>query len=140
MFKTKKFFVYTTQMFTGCIFGLVALSLHSDHYFAFSISLLAIIAFSGATHDMAADGIYLNELTPKLQAEYVGWQGAFYNIAKVLSGGVLVYLAGELEKRIGIVNAWMTVMFLYGVIMIVLGLYNMKMLLQLLLHKHLLVR
>jgi MFS transporter, PAT family, beta-lactamase induction signal transducer AmpG len=128
MFKTKKFFVYTTQIFTGCIFGLVALSLHSDYFFAFSISLLAIIAFSGATHDMAADGIYLNELTPKLQAEYVGWQGAFYNIAKVLSGGVLVYLAGELEKNIGIINAWMTVMFLYGVIMIVLGLYNMKML------------
>lgn len=128
MFKTKKFFVYTTQIFTGCIFGLVALSLQTDHFFAFSISLLAIIAFSGATHDMAADGIYLNELTPKLQAEYVGWQGAFYNIAKVLSGGVLVYLAGELEKNIGIVNAWMTVMFVYGVIMIVLGLYNMKML------------
>ena len=128
MFKTKKFFVYTTQMFTGCIFGLVALSLHSDHFFAFSISLLAIIAFSGATHDIAADGIYLNELTPKLQAQYVGWQGAFYNIAKVLSGGVLVYLAGELEKKIGIVNAWMIVMFLYGAIMIVLGLYNMKIL------------
>ena len=128
MFKTKKFFVYTTQIFTGCIFGLVALSLQTDHFFAFSISLLAIIAFSGATHDMAADGIYLNELTPKLQAEYVGWQGAFYNIAKVLSGGVLVYLAGELEKNIGIVNAWMIVMFVYGVIMIVLGLYNMKML------------
>ncbi len=128
MFKTKKFFVCTTQIFTGCIFGLVALSLQSSYFFAFSISLLAIIAFSGATHDIAADGIYLNELTPKLQAEYVGWQGAFYNIAKVLSGGALVYLAGELEKNIGIVNAWMTVMLIYGLIMIVLGLYSMKML------------
>ena len=41
-----------------------------------------------------------------------------------MSGGVLVYLAGELEKKIGIRNAWMTVMFTYGIIMIVLGLYN----------------
>ncbi len=126
MFKTKKFFVYTSQIFTGVLFGLVALSLHADYFFAISISILAIIAISGATHDMAADGIYLNELTQKLQAKYVGWQGAFYNIAKVFSGGVLVYFAGELEKKMGIVNAWSIVMLLYGVIMLVLGLYNMK--------------
>ena len=126
MFKTKKFFVYTSQIFTGVLFGLVALSLHAEYFFAISISILAIIAISGATHDMAADGIYLNELTEKLQAKYVGWQGAFYNIAKVFSGGVLVYFAGELEKKMGIVNAWSIVMLLYGVIMLVLGLYNMK--------------
>ncbi len=128
MFKTKKFFVFTTQIFTGVLFGLVALSLHSNYFFAISISILAIIAFSGATHDMAADGVYLNELDEKMQAKYVGWQGAFYNIAKVLSGGVLVYFAGELEKTIGVVNAWTTVMLLYGLIMVLLGLYNMKML------------
>lgn len=128
MFKTKKFFVYTTQIFTGCLFGLVALTLKADHFFSLSIAVLSIIAFSGATHDTAADGVYLNELTPKLQAQYVGWQGAFYNVAKVLSGGALVYLAGEMEKKYGIANAWMTVMFIYGIIMIVLGLYNMKML------------
>lgn len=128
MFKTKKFFVYTTQIFTGALFGLVGLSLHLDYFFSISIAILAIIAISGATHDTAADGVYLNELSAKLQAQYVGWQGAFYNIAKVLSGGVLVYVAGELEKAIGIVNAWMVVMFLYGIIMVALGLYNMKML------------
>jgi PAT family beta-lactamase induction signal transducer AmpG len=128
MFKTKKFFVYTSQIFTGVLFGLVALSLHANAFFSISIAVLAIIAVSGATHDTAADGVYLNELTPKLQAKYVGWQGAFYNIAKVMSGGVLVYLAGELEKKMGIVNAWSIVMLMYGAIMIVLGIYNMRML------------
>lgn len=124
MYKTKKFFVYTTQMFTGVLFGLVGLSLKLDAFFSVSIALLAIVAISGATHDTAADGVYLNELTPKLQAKYVGWQGAFYNIAKVVSGGVLVYFAGVLEKKLGIASAWMMVMFGYGVIMILLGLYN----------------
>src|SRR5690606_2253632 len=95
-------------------------TLQLDSFFAFSIAVLTIIAFSGATHDIAADGVYLNELTPKLQAKFVGWQGAFYNIAKVFSGGVLVYLAGQLEKEIGITNAWMVVMFAYGIIMVVL--------------------
>jgi PAT family beta-lactamase induction signal transducer AmpG len=128
MYKTRKFFVYITQVFTGLLFGLVGLTLHLDHFFSFSIAVLAIIAFSGATHDTAADGVYLNELSADQQAKFVGWQGAFYNIAKVLSGGVLVYLAGELEEKIGITNAWMTVMFMYGIIMIILGLYNKKML------------
>ncbi len=124
MFKTRKFFVYTTQIFTGVLFGLAGLSLQLDQYFSVSIAVLFLIAICGATHDTAADGVYLNELSAKQQAKFVGWQGAFYNIAKVFTGGALVYLAGELEKAFGIANAWMGVLFLYGVIMIVLGLYN----------------
>ncbi|MFZ9299704.1 MAG: MFS transporter [Chitinophagaceae bacterium] len=130
MFKTRKFFVYTTQMISGVFFYFAGLSLQLDHFFSISIALLALIAFSGSTHDTAADGVYLNELSPKEQAKYVGWQGAFYNIAKVVSGGVLVYLAGELEKKVGIPTAWMIVFMIYGSIMLVMGLYNMKMLPQ----------
>ena len=124
MYKTRKFFVYATQIFTGILFGLVGIALHLNHFFSISIGILSIIAFSGATHDTAADGVYLNELSSEIQAKYVGWQGAFYNIAKVLSGVVLVYLAGELEKKIGVINAWMTVMIMYGIVMVALGLYN----------------
>jgi len=128
MFKTKKHFVVGTQMITGLTFGLVALSLPLPDFFAYAIAMLAIIAFSGATHDIATDGIYLTELSPRLQAKYVGWQGAFYNTAKILSGGALVYVAGQLEVRLGVVHAWMIVMAIYGFIMISLGLYHIKML------------
>ena len=128
MFKTKKYFVYITQIITGSIFGLIAISLHLDHFFSISITLMAIIAISASTHDTAADGIYLNELDPAQQAKYVGWQGAFYNVAKIVSGGLLVYLAGELEKRYGLINAWVTVMSFYCIIMVSLGIYNTKML------------
>src|SRR5690606_29978152 len=100
LYKTKKFFVFVTQILTGLLFGLVGISLQLDAFFSISIGILAIIAISGATHDTAADGVYLNELSATLQAKYVGWQGAFYNIAKVFSGGALVYLAGQLEKNI----------------------------------------
>ncbi|MDM1048633.1 MFS transporter [Sphingobacterium hotanense] len=126
LYKTKKFFVFVTQILTGLLFGLVGISLQLDAFFSISIGILAIIAISGATHDTAADGVYLNELSATQQAKYVGWQGAFYNIAKVFSGGALVYLAGQLEKNIGVVNAWMIVMFAYGLIMILLGIYNMR--------------
>jgi len=128
MFKTKKHFVVATQMITGITFALVAFSLHLPDFFAYSIAFMAIIGFSGATHDIATVGIYLNELSPIDQAKYVGWQGAFYNIAKILSGGALVYLAGELEQKFGVVNAWTIVMGIYGVIMVLLSFYHFKML------------
>ncbi|MFZ4725067.1 MAG: MFS transporter [Paludibacter sp.] len=128
MFKTKKHFVVATQMITGITFALVALSLPLPNFFTYSIALLAVIAFSGSTHDIATVGIYLNELSPKDQAKYVGWQGAFYNVAKILSGGALVYLAGELEQRLGVVHAWMIVMGIYGAIMVSLSIYHFKML------------
>ena len=59
MFRTKKFFVILTQIFTGIMFCLVAFSLELPHFFVYAIILLAFIAFSGATHDIAIDGIYM---------------------------------------------------------------------------------
>ncbi|MFD1772243.1 MFS transporter [Sphingobacterium suaedae] len=128
LYKTKKYFVYATQILTGLLFGLVGLSLQLDYFFSISIAVLMIVAISGATHDTAADGVYLNELNATQQAKYVGWQGAFYNIAKVFSGGVLVYLAGELEQQTGVRTAWMLVMFAYALIMLGIGFYSIKML------------
>ena len=144
IYKTKKFFVIFTQIATGCIFGLVALALHLSNFFAVSIALLAIIAFSGATHDVAADGVYMASLSKDDQARYIGWQGAFYNIAKIAATGGLVYLAGMLiemytgdttgldaiaaaaAKHQGTVIAWTIIMAVIGVIMVLLGFYNAK--------------
>lgn len=128
MFKTKKHFVVATQLFIATMFVLVAFSLPLQHYFSYSIALLALVALGGATHDIATDGVYLSALSPKLQARYVGWQGAAYNIAKIVSGGGFVYLAGELEKSMGIVNAWKMVMLAYALVMFVLGIYHIRML------------
>lgn len=144
MYKTKKFFVIVTQIATGCIFGLVALALHLPNFFAVCIALLAVIALSGATHDVAADGVYMASLSKDDQARYIGWQGAFYNIAKIAATGGLVMLAGVLikhftgdvstldataaaiAKRQGTVMAWTVIMAVIGLIMVLLGLYNAK--------------
>jgi MFS transporter, PAT family, beta-lactamase induction signal transducer AmpG len=70
--------------------------------------------------------VYLHALNAQQQARYAGWQGAFYNIAKIVSGGALVYLAGELEKAKGVTMAWTLVLGLYALIMFLLALYNRK--------------
>lgn len=128
MFKTKKYFVILTQITSGVMFGLVAFSLHLPDFFCYSIALLAVIAFSGATHDVATDGIYMTELNKEEQAKYIGWQGAFYNFAKIIATGGLVYLAGYLIGEVGQVNAWMIIMGSCGAIMLLLGLYHIRML------------
>jgi len=128
MFKTKKHFIVATQLITGLTFGIVALSLPLNSFFTYSIALLAVIAFSGSTNDIATDGIYMDVLSSRLQAKYIGWQGASYNMAKILTSGAFVYLAGELEKRFGVIDAWMVVMGIYGAVMILLALYHIRML------------
>ncbi len=128
MFKTKKHFVVATQLFTGIMFVLAALALPLPNFFTYTVALLGLIAISGSTHDIATDGVYLSVLNPKLQAEYIGWQGAFYNIAKVVSLSGIVYLAGVFEKSYGITQAWMIVLTIYGVIMLILGFYHIKIL------------
>ncbi|PTN10458.1 MFS transporter [Mangrovibacterium marinum] len=128
MFKTKKHFVVATQFVTGATFALVAFSLQLNEFFTYSIALLGVIALSGSTHDIATDGVYMNVLSSQNQARYIGWQGAAYNIAKVLTAGGLVYLAGVLENTIGAVHAWMIIMIIYGATMILLALYHTRML------------
>ncbi|HTY10556.1 MAG TPA: MFS transporter [Bacteroidota bacterium] len=126
MFKTKKYFVIATQFIGGVLFGMLALTLQLPSYFEWSLVLFAIIAFNFATHDIAADGVYVNVLSDKQQSEYVGWQGAFYNVGKILSQGVFVIVAGTLEKSIGVVPAWGTVMGMFAAVLIVLSLYHAK--------------
>ena len=133
IFKTKKFFVVTTQLISGVGFGLVALALHLDHFFAISIAILAVIALSGATHDIALDGLYMAELSKTDQAKYIGWQGAFYNLAKLIATGLLVYIAGVLINHYeasGATNqeaalpAWTVIMLVCCAILVLLSIWH----------------
>lgn len=98
-YKTKKFFVVLMQMAGGLSLGLVALSLHLPAYFRLSVVLFAVLGFCSATHDIATDGIYIAALSSKEQAAYVGWQGSFYNLARVFTMGGLLWLVGVLSDR-----------------------------------------
>ena len=141
MFRTKKFFVLVTELLSGVLFGVVAFSLFFDYFFAISISTMAVIAFSGATHDIACDGVYMAELNKKDQAKYIGVQGAFYNVAKLVANGGLVAMAGALAEHFGAIegasidankgaysSAWMIIFAVIAVIMVLIGIYHIKVL------------
>lgn len=128
MYRTKKFFVVATQLLSGLSLALVAMALPLPDFFPYAVAVMFVLAFSGATHDIALDGVYIHELSKTQQAQYIGWQGAFYNIAKVTAMGGLVYLAGVLEQHVGVLYAWMTIMAICSALLVLLGLYHMRML------------
>ena len=130
---SKRMIVVATQIISGAGFACVALALHLPSFFAISIGLLAVVAFSGATHDIALDGLYMAELSEQDQAKYIGWQGAFYNIAKLVATGLLVYLAGVLidaREAAGAtsgeaaLHAWTIIMGAAAALLFVLGIYH----------------
>src|SRR5215471_6171444 len=128
MYRTKKFFVVLMEFLGGTSLGLLALCLPLPDYFRYSIALLGVIAFCSSTHDIAADGLYIASLSSKQQAEYAGWQGAFYNIARFVSQGGLLILAGYLESRMAAVRAWMIIFGSVGLTLVVLSLFHSQVL------------
>ncbi|MGA2201073.1 MAG: MFS transporter [Terriglobales bacterium] len=135
MYKTKKFFVVLTQLVGGLSLVLIALSLNMPGYFRYSVAIFAVLGFCSATHDIAADGIYIASLSSKEQAAYVGWQGGFYNLARVFSVGGLLWLIGVLGEKFArahasapVVHAWMIVFGAVGLVLVALSLYHARML------------
>ncbi len=132
---TKRNFVVATQAISGFCFALLVFLLPLPDFFAWCIAVMGIVAFSGATHDIATDGVYLSALDKNTQSTYIGWQGAFYNLAKVVANGGLVALAGMLigmfkktHASNAPVYAWMIIMGIIGALLIVLAIYHRFML------------
>jgi len=135
MYRTKKFFVVVTQLVGGLGLLLTALSLPLPGYFGWSIAVLTVVAFASSTHDIAADGLYIASLSPREQASYAGWCGAFYNVARIFSMGGLIWLAGFLQERFAaaqvgqpMVRAWMAIFAGLGVLLLGLSLYHSRVL------------
>ncbi len=126
LIRNQKQAVIFTELFGGAAFGCLALAVPSDNFLPITLALFALIAFNSATHDIVADGIYVNTLDSPTQAKYVGIQGASYNIARFLAQGGLVVAAGKLEETWGVNPAWMAAMGAVGVLMVITGAWHMR--------------
>ncbi|WP_374438800.1 MFS transporter [Inhella sp.] len=121
--------VVVIAQFTGAAgLALLALALQAPAWFALSIAVFFVLAYASATHDIACDGLYMAELDAKQQAAYAGWQGAFFNASKFLTLGGLLVLAGWLERRHGVMNAWSIIFVGLAVLLAGLAAWNAKVL------------
>ena len=102
LFGTKRGWVLAMQLLIGAGLGCVALSLPGPAFFRISLGFFWLMAFSSATHDIAADGFYMLALDKHQQAWCVGVRSTFYRLAMIVGQGVLIMLAGTIETRTGL--------------------------------------
>ena len=131
MFRTKRFWIVSLQLIIGAALASIALTLPTSHFFQLSLAVFFLVAFSSATHDIAADGFYMLALPEHQQAAFVGVRSTFYRLAMLAGQGGLVLLAGALTQSTGnVVLAWQIVMVVVGSVFILLGVYHRLMLPQ----------
>ena len=95
--KTKRWWIVTMQLLIGAALGGVAFTIPGPYWLQGSLAFFWLMAFSSATHDIAADGFYMLGLDQHKQAYFVGIRSTFYRIATIVGQGLLVMLAGNLE-------------------------------------------
>lgn len=112
LLKTKRWWVVTMQLLVGAGLAGIAFTLPMSNFFQWSLAIFWLVAFSSATHDIAADGFYMLALDVREQSLYVGIRSTFYRIATIAGQGLLVILAGWLERTTGnIPIAWSITFF-----------------------------
>lgn len=100
--KTKRWWIIVMQLLIGAGLAGVAFTLPTPFYLQASLAFFWLLAFSSATHDIAADGFYMLALNDSEQSFFVGIRSTFYRIAMVTGQGLLIILAGGLEVMTGL--------------------------------------
>ena len=123
LIKTKRWWITTMQLLIGAGLAGIAFTVPTSYFFQLTLAVFWLLAFSSATHDIAADGFYMLGLSSHEQALFVGIRSTFYRIATIAGQGLLIMLAGRLETSTqNIPFAWsITFMVLSGVFLALWG-------------------
>ncbi|HEX2867098.1 MAG TPA: MFS transporter [Ignavibacteriales bacterium] len=124
MFRKKRSWIISMQFLIGVGLAGVALTIPASAFFQYTIMFFFLLAFSSATHDIAADGFYMLGLDQHNQALYAGIRSTFYRIAMITAQGILVVIAGALSKTAGVVSAWSTVFYIVTGLFILFAVYH----------------
>ena len=100
--KTKRFWIIAMQLVLGASLAGVALTIPASRFVQFTLAFFWLLAFSSATHDIAADGFYMLGMSQHEQAWFVGIRNTFYRFAMLTGQGLLVILAGYIESESGL--------------------------------------
>ena len=125
MLRTKRWWILAMQILIAAALAGVAFTIPGPFWLQGSLAFFWLLAFSSATHDIAADGFYMLGLEQHEQAYFVGIRSTFYRIATIFSSGLLVGLAGVLQVLTrSIAYAWSLVFYLIAGLFIALWLYH----------------
>jgi PAT family beta-lactamase induction signal transducer AmpG len=123
--KTKRAWIVAMQLLVGAGLAAVALTIPADNFFRYSLAVLWLIAFSSATHDIAADGFYMLALSKHDQAWFVGVRSTFFRLAMITGQGLLVVVAGYFEGTTGdVAHAWSKTFAILAALFFLLCVYH----------------
>jgi len=129
LFRTKRYWILLMQLLIGASLACIAFTIPASRFFQYTLAFFWLMAFSSATHDIAADGFYMLGLTEDLQAAFVGVRTIFYRIATIATQGGLVIFAGYLEgSGRDIPTAWSIAFFVAAAVFTALFLYHFSIL------------
>ena len=114
LYRTKRWWVLTMQLLLGSSLAGVAFTLNAPFWFQGSMAFFFLMAFSSATHDIAADGYYMLELDDHQQGWFVGIRNTFYRLAVIFGNGVLIPAAGMLQLMFRNQKAFTWSLVFYG--------------------------
>ena len=125
LIRTKRWWLLLTQIILGAGLAGVGLTLNTTNFFRWSLSIMWLLAFSSATHDISIDGFYMLGLDEGEQSMFVGIRNTAYRIAMIAGQGGLLILVGTFEKMFGnTARAWSLGFLIAGGLMILLWLYH----------------
>ena len=135
--KTKRWWILTMQALMTAMMILLTITLPKPspeaiaegavpiNLFWVTLVLFIVAAFASATHDIAADGYYMLAHSPSSQAAFIGIRSTAYRIASVFGQGVLVFIAGRIEKSTGdIPFSWQVTIGVSAIIFFIVTLYH----------------
>ncbi len=125
LLKTKRWWVVIMQLLIGAGLAGVAFLIPMPFFFQATLAIFWLIAFSSATHDIAADGFYMLALDTPQQSFFVGIRSMFYRIAMISGQGLLIILAGAMERITGDIKlSWSITFFVLAGVFILLMIYH----------------
>lgn len=123
---TKRKWFLSMQLLIALAFLLIGFTLPLTGFFVISLSLFWVAAFASATNDIASDGYYMIGLDLKQQSFFLGVRSTFYRLAAITGQGLIVIIAGYLEKQyLDNTKAWSVTMIIVGCIMVGMTLFNL---------------
>ncbi|MBL7978619.1 MAG: MFS transporter [Bacteroidetes Order II. Incertae sedis bacterium] len=127
IFRTKRWWIVAMQFLIGVALAGVAFTIPTSFFFQVTLAFFWLMAFSSATHDIAADGFYMLALSEGDQSLYVGIRSTLYRAAMILGQGVFVYAAGKIAEANNndFVMSWSLSFGAIAVIFLLFGAYHL---------------
>ena len=125
IFRTKRWWIVSMEFLIGLTLAGVALTIRAPHFVQYTMAFFWLMAFSSATHDIAADGFYMISLDSNKQSLFVGIRSTFYRISMIAGQGLTLILAGTLEHSLGSEPmAWTYTMSAVGIVFTLIFAYH----------------